>query len=125
MSKYTKREQEKAIEQLRAELKPGDTVHTVLRHVSRSGMQRRIDVVLLRDGDTRYLTWLVAKALGLRSTGNGDGVVVGGCGMDMGFHIVYELGSVLWPKGADYVSGRNGSKASEPCGGYCLKQRWI
>jgi len=39
-----------AAEDLRRILKPGDTVWTVLRHVSRSGMRRRIDMVKIEDG---------------------------------------------------------------------------
>ena len=92
-------EREDAIAKLREGLKPGDTVHTILRHVSRSGMSRRIDLVKLTNDEPRYLTWLAAKAIGCRSTGNGEGLVVGGCGMDMGFHVVYELSRVLFPKG--------------------------
>ena len=40
-------ERDAAITQLLEWVKPGDTVFTVLRHVSRSGMQREIGIVLL------------------------------------------------------------------------------
>ena len=97
-SKAAKAEREDAKAKLREWLKPGDTVHTILRHVSRSGMQREIGVVLLKDGADLHPNYLVAKALGER-IGKRDGIVVGGCGMDMGFHLVYNLGYVLWPDG--------------------------
>jgi hypothetical protein len=49
-----------ALEHLHDWLKPGDTVYTVLRHVSRSGMLREIGVILLllRDMDhLRLVSW--------------------------------------------------------------------
>lgn len=93
---------------LREWLKPGDTVYTILRSVSRSGMSRTIGVVLLQPdnrGGTRPLVdlhpnWLVSQAVGLRmSAKDRDGVVVGGCGMDMGFHLVYSLSASLFRDG--------------------------
>lgn len=95
-------ERQEAIEKLRGWISPGDTVYTVLRHVSRSGMQREIGVVLLdcKDGQNIDLhpNYAVGTALGER-IGKRDGVIVGGCGMDMGFHLVYNLSYVLFPKG--------------------------
>jgi len=104
MTKAQTAERKQAIEQLREWIKPGDTVYTILDNVSRSGMSRAIRVVLLEchDGqaNTRHPNWAVGKALGLRHwKRNGreqDALVVGGCGMDMGFHLVYELSHVLY-----------------------------
>lgn len=87
-SKAERREQ--AIGTLRSVLKQGDTVYTILRHVSRSGMQRRLDVYAL-DTDSegkpwmRYLSGLVSHATGLKFTAKGGaredcGIVIGGCG---------------------------------------------
>lgn len=87
-----------AIAKLREWLSPGDTVYTILRHVSRSGMQREISVVVNRNGEHLHPDYSVAKTLGMRQ-GKRDGVIVGGCGMDMGFHLVYNLGATLWPDG--------------------------
>jgi hypothetical protein len=60
-TKADKAERDRCIEDLRTLLKPGDTVHTVLRHVSRSGMFRRISPVIIgSDGSTLhpdYLAW--------------------------------------------------------------------
>ena len=98
--KYSKSEQAEALASLRDILKPGDTVHTILRHVSRSGMQRVITPVKVVDGDHRFLTWAVARVSGMSiKDGMSDGVVVGGAGMDMGFHLVYELSYRLFPNG--------------------------
>lgn len=38
----------------------------------------------------------IGVALGLRQAKRGDGLIVGGCGMDMGFHLVYELSAMLY-----------------------------
>ena len=47
MTKAQQAERDEAREKLRKWLKPGDTVYTVLRHVSRSGMMRTIQVIHL------------------------------------------------------------------------------
>jgi len=59
-------------------------------------MQRVIDVHLIRDNETRWIGSLVAKALDYRFDDQKQGVVVGGCGMDMGFHLVNNLGYRLY-----------------------------
>lgn len=107
MTKAQKAEKAEAIAQLREWIKPGDTVYTILDHVSRSGMSRQIRVVLLACEDGRptdlHPNWAVGKALGLsHGKRNGrelDSLTVGGCGMDMGFHLVYSLSSVLYGDG--------------------------
>lgn len=96
--KAKERERQEAIAQLREWLKPGDTVYTILRHVSRSGMSREIGVVILKDGADLHPNYSTAKAIDARQ-GKYDGVVMGGCGMDMGFALVYNLSSALWPDG--------------------------
>lgn len=64
-----------------------DTIYTVIRHVSSSGMQREISVKMIDAGRIIHLDWLVSEALGIR-LGKHGGLVVRGCGMDMGFHLV-------------------------------------
>lgn len=94
----TIRKQE-ALQYLRLLLKPGDTVWTILRHVSKSGMSRRIDLCVMRDNEPRLITRSVADVLGCRHDMDKQGLTVGGCGMDMGFHMVYNLSRSLWPTG--------------------------
>ncbi len=126
MTKKAETEKAEAIAKLREWLKPGDTVYTILRHVSKSGMSRDISVVIIRDGEHLHPNYSVAKAIGERlvnSHGN-DAIRMGGCGMDMGFQLVYLLGHHLWPKGTPKPHGtRNGAPDSD--GGYALKQRWL
>ena len=134
LTKKQQAERAEAIGELREMFKPGDRVTTLLRHVSRSGMQRSISV-LYGDQDVSYM---VAQALGDRVDKWG-GVVVPGCGMDMGFHLVYSLSRTLYPVW-DCVGDRtcpsnthfNPGKDRDNYGvgqahsdGYALKQRWV
>lgn len=108
-SKATKTEKaiakEKAIAQLRDMFRPGDTVTTVLRHVSSSGMTRAISVI---SPDLQDISWMVARATGDTFDQRYGGIKVGGCGMDMGFHLVYGLSRTLYPSYACIGKG-NGS----------------
>ena len=84
-----KQDQQNAINELGSILKdiPTDTIYTVLRHVSSSGMQREISVKMIDAGRVIHLDYLVGEALGIKS-GIHNGLKIRGCGMDMGFHLV-------------------------------------
>lgn len=102
MAKRTKREEEERaekIEWLREVIKPGDAVYTILRSVSKSGMSREIGVVVIpKDGSGPiHPNHAVATVIGERM-GKGDGIKIGGCGMDMGFALVYALSRALYPE---------------------------
>lgn len=105
MTKAEKQEKQEAIEKLRAMLKPGDTVRTILRHVSRSGMSREVSPVF--DGED--IGWLVSRAIG-SPIGPHGGVKMGGCGTDMGFALVYELSYALWPEGFGCIGDSEGRR---------------
>lgn len=145
-------EREEAVAELRAAIKPGDTVYTILRHVSRSGMQRSIDVVTMKNNEPRPWSYTVAKAMGYNLDKDGA-LKVGGCGMDMGFHIVHSLGYALFGEEAEKGNTRAatalrkailkadphyltqmGAVAPDPslphrdwfgAAGYALKHRWL
>jgi len=103
--------QREAIEELREIFPKGSTVGVIIRHVSRSGMQRTISVVTVK-GEIRNVSSLAARALGWpMKYGAHDGVKVNGAGMDMGFHLVYSLSTALY----GYENG----------GGYALNHRQI
>jgi hypothetical protein len=107
MSKRKDEERAKAIAELKEVVKPGDTLYTILRHVSKSGMSRRISVY---SEGMRMLDSLVSEVTGYKFASKGDGLVVSGCGMDMGFHLVYNVSSALY-----------GGYGHNPEGGYkCL-----
>lgn len=121
-------EREDAKTRLLAMLKPGDRVYTVLRHVSASGMSRRISLVIpTTDHEGKpavtSIDRLAARLLSYRQHDRG-GLVVGGCGMDMGFHVVYALGSALWPDGTPEPHGRRNGEP-DTAGGYALKHEWL
>jgi hypothetical protein len=105
---------------LRSVLPKGSTVYTILKHVSRSGMTRGIDCYALtveadgNGGTVARPLWITSwvghaidspqpidywrKSLGLK---------VGGCGMDMGFHVVNSLSCALYDDG------------------YAIKHQWL
>ncbi len=105
---YTKQETEDCKKQLLELVKPGDTLYTILRHVSRSGMMRYISVITFQNGEPLHLDYCVAVVTGSGlAPGYDPGVKRTGCGMDMGFDIVYSLSYRLFGDG------------------YALKQRWL
>lgn len=85
---------------LRQHFPKGSTIYTVLRSVSRSGMSRVISVVALTPDGPRFLSYQTAAVLGIPCTDKGEaGVKVRGCGMDMGFHVAYELSKAIYTDG--------------------------
>ena len=70
-------------------------VYTILRHVSRSGMRREISLFVADEvGRITCLDYWVATVMG-RKIGKHEGIVVQGCGMDMGYDLVSALGEIL------------------------------
>lgn len=130
-------EREDATNKLREMFPPGSTVYTILRHVSRSGMQRSISIVgKWEDGRLGNVDWLAARALGYRLDRDRGGLKVSGCGMDMGFHLVYSLSRVLWHgnfecigQGCSSNDHSNGDRDRSPHqhsdGGYALRHCWL
>jgi hypothetical protein len=132
MAKITKAQMakmEETKEELRALLKPGDEILTHVNHVSRSGMSRSISMKIIRDNQILDISYDAALVMGDKIDQRHDGIKISGCGMDMGFAIVYNLGRTLYPEGfklADNQYGRNGDKSGyDNDGGYALKQRWL
>ena len=134
---WNKTEIEDAKTELIKLLKPGDTVYTVLRHVSSSGMYRAIDVYKLecKKGKLQkyWLSYCVARALDCRFDEKRDAVGVGGCGMDMGFHLVNSLSYALHgmkSKGADAEEADGKGIPFRPRrghfrAGYSLEHEWL
>ena len=84
---------DEVIEYLKSSLKDGDTIYTNVQHVSQSGMTRDIKIISIKENIPLNYNYYVSKALGYKIKNNG--VRIGGCGMDMGFAIVYDLSRVL------------------------------
>jgi len=117
---------------LRAWMPKGSTVYTIVRSVARSGMSRVISPMVLEQhtkcelcglsgpqhgqaahkysaeyySEPIFPEYKIAQLLGW-SLDKNHGIKVQGCGMDMGFHMVYTLASILYDDGN------------------ALKQRWL
>lgn len=119
-------------------LMPTTEVYATLKKVSPSGMNRRIALLIAEKGPNnttqiRNISGWVADVLGLKWNDDGS-VSISGCGMDMGFHLVYTLSRTLWPKGFECVGEAcrsndhsNGDQDRKPHhhgdGGYALIHR--
>jgi hypothetical protein len=102
MTRKAQAEQDKqqAIERLRDLFPIGSTVSTILRHVSRSGMSRSISVLATDDdGSISDVSYLIVRAGIAKFDPRHSGVTMGGCGMDMGFALVYRLARTIYRDG--------------------------
>lgn len=88
---------EKAIEELKEVVKEGDTIYTILRHVSKSGLTRDISLIVIKDNRPLCIDYWASIALDLPLKNNG--IRVSGAGMDMGFALVYDLSYALYTDG--------------------------
>ncbi|MDR1282999.1 MAG: hypothetical protein LBK99_19580 [Opitutaceae bacterium] len=85
-------ERAKAIKYLAEEyLDRGDTVYTILRRVSASGMTRWIDCYTIVGNAPIRITWNVAKALDIPYDHKVEGLRIGGCGQDAGGAVTSHL----------------------------------
>jgi len=116
----------------------GRNILVVLKGVSRSGMLRNMDfyaIVPLTEKEQKeekhkgikpkvrkvYLNNFISQLLDYKRDERKGTLKVNGCGMDMAFEVVYNLGRVLYPKGDGHtITHRNGNKSPETDGGYLL-----
>ena len=121
---------------LGSELPPGAMIYTILRHVSRSGMSRWIDAYYHGHGSPICLSPQAARILGCPLSNRWQGVRLNGCGMDIGFELVYCLSRALYPDGFQCVGEKcpsndhsNGDRDYTPHhhtdGGYALRHQWL
>lgn len=89
------------------------TAYTILKSVSASYMSRTMKVITYHEGQVLDITWWVGKlGIGTLTEKHGQRVIrVSGCGMDMGFHVVYSLSIALYGLGER--------------GGYRIHQEWL
>ena len=105
-------------------IKPGDIIYTKLEHVSKSGMTRWLNLYVIKDNEPLRITWAVCQVADFKYSERHEALKIEGCGTDMGFSAVYQLGHALWPNGtSEPHSTRNGEPDTD--GGYALKQRWL
>jgi|TARA_S200002703_G_scaffold56765_1_gene49501 hypothetical protein len=100
-------EEERIISHLEEMFPKGSTAFTEVTKVSKSGMSRHIKIMRPYNDEVENLSWYVAKLLGWTYKDNTRSIFVRGCGMDMGFHVIYTLAQALYGDG------------------YALKQRWL
>lgn len=113
-TRITSADRDAALTKLRSLLPPGSTVYCVLRHVSRSGMQRVIDPFIIGEDARpfRLAYWL--RDLGFRVDSRRDGIVCNGAGMDIGWHLVFTLSRMLYPDGFGCIGDSTDSKRACP-----------
>jgi hypothetical protein len=115
MTKAQQAKKEQALATLREMLKPGDTLYTIQQHVSRSGMHRLISTRVMTAEGPVDVDHLIG-ALGLFTRDNRTGALrVGGCGMDMGFHVVHNVSHMLYPEGFGCIGQGDESRPSTRC----------
>lgn len=134
--KYSQAQTADSFARLNALVLPGMTVYTVLNHVSRSGMMRHISAYILSSaGVLENITEDAAVVTGRAIAPRGVGMKVGGCGMDAGFEVVYNLAFSLYKPGFTCVGQgcpsndhSNGDRDCTPHlhsdAGYSLKHEW-
>ena len=94
-------------------LQENETVYTVLRHVSRSGMLRYIDAYVMRNNEPRRIIQVLnedqlKQVLDMfKYVRDKEGFKISGSGMDIGYHLVYTISQILFNDG------------------YKLKQKWL
>jgi hypothetical protein len=122
-TKMTKKAQkEMEIQQAKTELleileKANHKVFTSLVSVSQSGMSRKINAVVSTGaGELMNINWYIEKLDLYNRDLKTNALKVSGCGMDMGFAVVYNLSTMLY-------SNEDGSYSRD--GAYKLKQQWL
>jgi hypothetical protein len=111
-------ERQESLNYLNTLIKRGDTIYTVLRSVSRSGMQRTLDLYAIVDGQPMYLSGHAAKVADLRRNKEGA-IVISGCGTDVGFEAVYNLSMAMFCRDAE------GNYKYDHDSAYALKHSWL
>jgi hypothetical protein len=113
MVKITDERKVEIIAELRRDLPEGSTVYTTVHTVAQSGMSRTMTLFAVVNGEVYNLN-VKAAQLGIGTRTKNDTLRLGGAGMDMGFHAVYTLSSILYRE-----------VMTESDAGYALNHRWL
>lgn len=102
-------ERQKALDHLDMLLSKGDTIYYIVKNVSNAGTYRHIDFYTFKvldefeEGQNRvvkmWLTRSMCTALGYKFKEKTNCMGVSGGGMDMGFHVIHQLGHKLYDDG--------------------------
>jgi hypothetical protein len=115
---------------------PGTVIYTKCNHVSASGMSRSISLYVVdrKDCEILDISYWAAKVMDDRTDPKNHGIKVGGCGMDMGFHVVMNLSYTLHgstakvpdlPNGRQDIHAMNNPTSELYHAGYSLIQKWL
>jgi hypothetical protein len=97
MNKARLLESIEAEKHLKTLLNEGDTLYTIVKKVSPSGMSRQIITLIRTESGIRNISWLVATAQGYRRNhSDRNWFTISGCGMDMGAAITFDLSFLLF-----------------------------
>jgi hypothetical protein len=99
-------------------------------------MFRLIGVHVVHKGELVDITYWVNQLLEYGIDRDKGGLKVGGCGMDMGFHVVYSLSRSMFRdsfycigkkcRSNDHTNGdRNYRRHKHSDGGYALRHEWM
>lgn len=121
-------------------LRPGGTIWGCIRTVARSGMSRTMTFHVPDESGRGIcdITYAVGGLLGEKLNKRGA-IMVPGCGMDMIFKMVYDIGRTMYPDGYDCPKAhggechsndhRNGREADKRTrhadGGYAFESRQL
>lgn len=81
--------------ELKELLSDNSDIFIICRKVAPSGMSRVLSFFIIKDKEPCYINYPISELLGYKFSRDRDGLKITGCGMDMGFHVVSELGRVL------------------------------
>lgn len=126
-------------------LKPGDTVFTSVTHVARSGMSRSIRAFVMINNEPVDISYYTGVVCDFKMDEKNGGCKIDGCGMDMGFALVYDLSRVMFRDNFECIG--NSDEYAKRCpsndhvnsgpernnyaphkhsdSGYALRQRWM
>lgn len=118
-----------ALSRLKKFLKPGATIYHTVKKVSSNGMSRQISFYIVNKGKIRTINWELSHILDYKRNPDNGALKVGGCGMDMGFSVVYSTGRKLFPNGFKLPKGKHGRNGDtsgfDKDGGYAFNYEWI
>ena|SRR3990167_173938 len=103
MTRFNEQDKKEAISKLMPMLRKSKfMVYSQVRHVSSSGMMRHIDFFVMNSNKPININWYIERITNTYfraksyNAKNADSLRVSGCGMDMGFAVVYALSSCIY-----------------------------
>ena len=93
-----KNEKQEAIDNLKRLFEKEKQIYTICRNVSRSGMSRDISFIVFQNNKPVHISYWLHKAFGYKLAGKNQytALKIGGCGMDMGYHVVNTVSRLLY-----------------------------